>query len=199
VKFIDLHVHSVFSHGVDTPSRLLVEAKKLRIGIGLCDGRAYEHLSGIEINFRNKKELRNAIKKFENLDYIIVHGGLEKTNRLAVSDSRIDILAHPDQGRRDSGIDAFIARKASENDVAIEVNLSRLFSSRRIYRVYALMNIKRNLFLSRKYGFDIVVTSGARSRYELRKADVVCEILKSIGFENQEISRAMKKVQEIIR
>jgi ribonuclease P/MRP protein subunit RPP1 len=183
---------------VDSPSRLLHQAEELGIEIGICDGKAYECPSGVEIEAKSKQELRKSLEKFEGLDYIIVHGGEEKVNRLAVSDSRVDILAHPSLKRRDFGVDPFVARQASKNGIAIEVNLSDLISSRRSARVYAIKNIKRNLMLSRKYGFDILATTGGRSRFELRSADVVSEILALLGFNEDETLRAMEEVPERI-
>jgi|Deesub1362A_J573_1020465.scaffolds.fasta_scaffold00115_82 ribonuclease P/MRP protein subunit RPP1 len=194
MRFVDLHTHSIFSSGVDSPARLLYHAKELRIEIGICDGIRYECPSGVEVEIKGKKDLDKKVKKFDEMDYIIVHGGKESVNRAAVSDSRVGILAHPDRGRRDSGIDSFISRKAAENDVAIEVNLSSLTSTKWNARVYALKNIKRNLMLSRKYGFDIIVSTGAKSNLDLRSSDVVREILTAIGFTEEEIKMSMEEV-----
>jgi ribonuclease P/MRP protein subunit RPP1 len=178
---------------------MLYHARELGVTIGICDGLSYSCPSGVEIEANGKRDLMRKLKKFEDVGYIVVHGGKEAVNRAAVSDSRVDILAHPDRGRKDSGVDSFIGRKAAENGVAVEVNLSSLISAKWNSRAYVLRNIKRNLMLSRKYGFDLVVSTGAKSRLELREADVVAEILRAIGFTDEEIYRAMEEVpREIV-
>lgn len=194
MKFVDLHAHSILSCGVDTRERMLFHAKILGLELGLCDGKRGEYPSGIEIEATAKNEFKNRIANSKIFDYVIVHGGNEHINRLAVSDMRVDILAHPEMGRKDSGVDSFVARQAKKNDVSIEVNLRNLVFAKRNHRINALKNIKRQLMLSRKYGFDIIVTSGARSRLELRSSDGVFSLLKLIGFSESEAEAAMVTV-----
>ncbi|MFH1774805.1 MAG: RNase P subunit p30 family protein [Methanobacteriota archaeon] len=196
MKFIDLHVHSNLSSGRDSPAEMLEHAKKLGIEIGLCDGKRGEYISGVEIR-AGLEDFKNSLSK-ALLDYTIVHGGDYDINRLAASSSRVDILAHPDLGRKDSGLDAVLARKAAENSVAIEVNLGSIIKSGGSSRAHALKNIRRNLMLSRKYKFDLVAASGAKSRLELRSADGVSELLKLIGFTEEEALSAMGKIPEKI-
>lgn len=210
MKFIDLHTHSILSCGVDTQKRMLFHAKRLGVEPGLCDGHFREIPEGlrgvelkecplgIEIDASNKNELKNRLAKSNGFDYVIVHGGDERINRLAVSDRRVDILAHPERGRKDSGVDPFIARQAKKNDVSIETNLRNLIFTRGHLRVNALKNVKRHLMLSRKYGFDIIVTSGARSRLELRSSDGVSQLLKLLGFDESEAGAAMMTVPKAI-
>lgn len=195
MNFIDLHTHSMLSCGVDTQKRMLFHAKMLGVELGLCDGRSDgkrgEYLSGIEIEAKSKNELKNGLANSSGFDYVIVHGGDEDINRLAVSDKRVDILAHPERGRKDAGVDPFIARQAQKNNVAIELNLRNLIFTRGNYRVNVIKNIKRQLLLSRKYGFDIIVTSGAMSRLELRSGDGVSQLIKLLGFDESETGTAM--------
>ncbi len=200
-KFLDLHVHSIASSGVDSAARLLEEAKQLKITLGICDAQRYECASGVEIHAQSKRELKAQLQRwYRELDYIIVHGGSEEINRAAAGDERVDILAHPELGRRDSGIDTFTAREAARNSVAVEVNLRYLINSWGSARMHAIRNITRNLMLARKYEFDMIATTGAKSRYELRGAVAVFELLKVVGFEEEEAIAAMQKVpEEILR
>ncbi|WP_456474204.1 RNase P subunit p30 family protein [Candidatus Pyrohabitans sp.] len=194
--FIDLHVHSLCSRGVDSPARLLEEARILGVTPGLCDGVAHgDALSGVEIEAENKRKLAAAIRRsWQKFDYVVVHGGRAVINRAAVSDPRVDILAHPYLGRRDSGIDAVVARQATQNQVAIEIDLSTIIVSRGIARVRHLQKVRRILLLSRKYGFDVVVTSRAKSRYELRSTREAEAVLLSTGFTPEEVRRALEAV-----
>lgn len=191
-EFIDLHVHTIHSHGVDTASRMLQEAKKLGTEIGFCDGiKSNAVLSGIGIRPRNKNEFKRLVKKYrDTFDYIIVHGGSVGINRLAVKDERVDILAHASINYRDSGINPALAKEAEKNGVAIEINLREIINAKRMERVNAIRRVKMNLKLKRKYNFDLIVASGAKSRYELRGPRQVYELLKLLGLDQEEIDDA---------
>lgn len=189
MKFLDLHVHSSLSTGEDTPERMLEQARALGVEIGLCDGVRGKYPSGIEVHAKGKKEFKTKLKG--GFDYTLVHGGDYHINRLAVADKRVDILAHPDLGRRDSGVDSIIARAAGENKVAIEVSLGKIIRSRGLSRVYAIRNINRTLVLARKYKAPLIATTGAKSFIELRGADGGHHLLRLIGFEEEEAAEAM--------
>ncbi len=197
MNFIDLHVHSISSRGVDTPLRLAYHARKLGIEIGLCDGAEVRPEPGIaavgvEVRATNKGAFKAQLKTLSRrFDYVVITGGDEVSNRLAVSDDRADILAHPSIGRSNSGIDPYIAKKARENSVAVEISLGEVINSRGSQRVAALRNIKRNVMLSRKYGFELTACTGAKCRYDLRAAAGVAGILKAIGLSGPEMRGAM--------
>lgn len=186
MRFIDLHVHSSHSSGAASPEDMLKHASRIGIDIGLCDGKRYDCASGIEISDLTSKNLR------QGLDYVVVHGSEYRVNRLAVSNRRVDILAHPDFNRKDSGVDSIIAKKARENGVAIEVNLGRIINTHRTARVHTIRNVQRNLLLSRKYKFKLIVTSGAESLLGLRGATGVFELLITLGFTDNEAVDAME-------
>ncbi len=187
--FIDLHVHSINSKGVDTPTRLLYHADQLGIKIGLCDGIKYDIgvFSGIEIFAKDKKELKIKLKEARNkFDYIIANvDGIEL--RRAAVENCADILAHGE-------VDTYIARKAREKNVALEINLSKLINADPQKRISILRHIKTVLMLSNKYKFDLIVTSGAHNRYDLRAFREVYELLKAIGFSEEKALHAMYSV-----
>ncbi|WP_457554758.1 RNase P subunit p30 family protein [Candidatus Pyrohabitans sp.] len=194
--FIDLRIHSLNSGGVDSPLRIAEEAKRLGVRPGLCDGIAYEGvLSGIEVKAESRRKLVRALRSVdEKFDYVVVHGGDAGINRAATRDGRVDILAHPYRGRRDSGVDTVIARQAAKSGVAIEIDLWSIISARSFARVRQIQKVQRILMLSRKYGFDIVATSGAKSRYELRSQREAEAVLLSLGFTREEARHAMETV-----
>ncbi len=194
--FLDLRVHSINSKGVDSPSRIKKEARDLGIEVALCDGVKYEDsISGIEIDAKSKKELKKKLNSSRKFDIIVVHGGKAEINRAAVSDPRVDILAHPWLGRKDSGVDAVVAREAAENGVAIEFCLSYLLLQHQ--RLKILSNLRRIRRLKEKYNFRIVVTSGAKSRYELRNKHEIMSILHLLGFREEEIRECLLVPEKI--
>lgn len=196
MRFIDLHVHSNLSTGLDPPEKMLEHAKALKVELGLCDGVRGSYPSGVEIHPSGKRDLN--VKLREKLDYAVVYGGDYKMNRLAVMNPWVDILAHPDLDRRDPGIDTVIARAAGENRVAIEVNLGRIINSWGARRAYILKNLRRTLMLARKYGSPLIASSSAESWLELRGGDGVYHLLRLLGFEEEEAGEAMVTVPEQI-
>ncbi len=196
--FIDLRVHSINSKGVDSPSRLKKEARDLGIEVALCDGIKYDDfISGIELSARNKRELRREIISSKKFDIIVVHGGRAEINRSAVSDSRVDILAHPWLGRRDSGVDAVVAREAADNGVAIELCLSYLLIQHQ--RLKILSSLRRIKKLKDKYNFDILVTSGAKSKYDMRNKYEIASILYLLGLGEEDIKEYINLPEKLIR
>jgi ribonuclease P/MRP protein subunit RPP1 len=197
MRFIDLHVHSNLSDGFDSPEKMLGHAKNLKTILGLCDGiRGEGYPSGIEVLPVSRRDLKQKLRK--KLDYAVVAGGNYKVNRLAVAEPEVDILAHPDLGRRDAGVDAVVARAAGENKVAIEINLGRIINSSGVGRVHLLRNMKKILMLSRKYGTPLVASTEAKSWLELRGGDGIYQLLKTIGFQKEEAVEAMVDVPEQI-
>lgn len=192
MRFIDLHVHSNLSTGADSPEKMLEHAGALKVTLGLCDGARGDYPSGIELSPTSRRDLRQKLGK--KLDYAVVCGGSYRINRLAVAESRVDILAHPDLGRRDSGVDAIVARAAAENKVALEVNLGRIINTSGTGRVYVLRNIKKTLMLARKYGAPLIASTGAESWIGLRGGDGVYSLLRMIGFQEDEALDAMVTV-----
>jgi RNase P/RNase MRP subunit p30 len=206
-KFIDLHVHSIFSKGVDTPMRLAFHARELGVEIGLCDSHKFDReiltgslvASGYELTAKTKRDFKEELRSLRNeWDYVVVPGGEDIINRLAVGDNRVDVLLHPDLGRKDNGIDTFIAREARKNEVAIGVNLGGLIAAKGGYRINLCKNIQRNLELSRKYGFSLIACTGARSRYDLRTGECMFGLLVRLGFTEEEVVEALYEVPKMI-
>ena len=81
----------------------------------------------IEIVCKNPGDLKKKVQKSrKNADIIMVRGGDLKINRAACEERSIDILSQPYRSRRDTGINHVLAKKAAENNVAIEINLKNL-------------------------------------------------------------------------
>ena len=70
-----------------------------------------------------KKKIR---KNREKYDILIFKGGDHELNRKAFSEPKIDIVLHPEKGRKDSGMNHIDAQKGAENRVAIGFTLKQL-------------------------------------------------------------------------
>lgn len=117
----------------------------------------------------------------ENADVLVFRGGDEDLNRKAAEDSRIDVLLHPEKGRKDSGINHVVAEEAAMNDVAIGFDLRMLDSSSKT-RSHILRHWNRNLMLCDKYDAPYIITSGAGEKFDLRAPRDLASIIDSLGY-----------------
>jgi ribonuclease P/MRP protein subunit RPP1 len=201
--FFDLHVHA--------DEKIAKEAKRLGYnGISVVSySNEYEEdfldkfsnfdnvftiKNGIEIVANNSSSLKKEIKKFrKKADILIVQGGNLKINRMASMDSRVDIISHPFKDRRDCGLNHILAKKAAENDVAIEINLMSILSNNRSFRSKILSKYRQIIKLHRKFEFPLIFASDAHSTYDLRTPnDIIC-LLALLGLSRKEIYNVLSK------
>jgi ribonuclease P/MRP protein subunit RPP1 len=150
--------------------------------------------SGVEIYAKNPEDLKKKVQKYrEKEDVIIVNGGNLKINRAACEDPRIDILAHPYKKRRDSGINHILAKKASENEVAIELSLQSLIKTRFSLRAKLLSQFRQIIKMHRKFGFPTLISSNAYSTYDLRSPKDIITLACCFGMTNEEAEDSLWK------
>ncbi|MCD5409666.1 MAG: ribonuclease P [Methanocellales archaeon] len=200
-KYYDLHVHSL-PECVDSPSRLKLVAKRYGYAeIAITNHSGYWNevagdsiINGIEIVASNPAELRKNIEKYRpRVDILLVHGGDPKINRAAVENACVDILAHPEIGKAD-GFNHVLAKSAADNDVAIEFNLDALIRLRGGARVRALSDFRRNLKLARKFDVSVVLTSNAKSHYDMRAPREMIALAGLFGMTEEEAIQALSMV-----
>jgi len=160
-------------------------------------GKEIEILIGAEIKEDIRKNSRDALN-FS--DIIIVHGGNEKINREASECWEVDILAHPEistgkdfMNQKNSGIDHIIAKLLKEKVIAIEINFSELLNASAALRAQKIGRICQNIILARKYGVPIIITSGAKSKYELRSPKDLLSLGKLIGMSDLEAKKSLEE------
>ncbi len=131
-------------------------------------------------------------------DVLVFLGGDEELNQKAAGDSRIDIILHPERGRKDSGINHVIAEEAAENSVAIGFDLQQLMGSQK-EQSYVLGHWRRNLMLAEKYGTPYILTTGAEQIHDLRAPRDLASLIDSLGYSGKEsISRHPVEILERI-
>jgi len=141
-------------------------------------------------------EIKRKISKFrDNYTLLIFSGGNEKLNRKAVSDTRIDILLHPEKGRKDSGFDEPMAKKASKNNVALGLDFSEMPESQK-KRVHLLSKWRKNLRLCEKHNTPFLITTNPREKYDLRAPRDLKAFIDSLDYNG---AKALKKSQEIVQ
>ena len=197
--FFDFHVHN---------TQLAGEAKRLGYnGIAIIQSSKnynkpddinpqddFNIWNGVEIYAKNPDDLRKKVQKFrERSDVVIVNGGDIKINRAACEDPRVDILAHPYKNRRDSGINHVLAKKASENNVAIELSINPMIKTRLSLRAKILSQFRQILKLQRKFKFPLIITSNAYSIYDLRTPEDIIAFAGCLEMTHEEIISSLSK------
>jgi len=214
MKFYDLHVQTNLSGGKNSVEEIARFAEKLGYsGIAICDNyqgikklnelkrmikevkTSVELLPGVAILTKDKNELKTALNKVrEKVVIVIVHGGNYQINRTVCEDSRVDILAHPELGRPDSGLDRACLNLATENNVSIQINFREILYSFRKPRSYVFNHITKNIKLCNEYKTPMITCSGAQSVWDMRGPRELVSIANVLGLE---LGRAFASVTSV--
>ena len=213
MPFYDLHMHTTASIGENTLEEMASFASKLGIaGIGIVqyysgtveDVQKMEGIDAVNcimLKPSSAQELNDVAGRVRNkCEILMVHGGDYEINRAACENSVIDVLCHPELGRRDSGLDHVCMKAAADNEVAIEVNFREVLESYKIKRTYVLSAMKKNIKLARKYGANTVTTSGAVTKWGMRSGRELAAITHLLGLElGQAIDSASAVPESMVR
>ncbi len=164
----------------------------------LDDGHTTNHdikiYKGILIQARNPEDMRQKVKKFrKNVDVIMVKGGDQKINRAACEDPRVDIISKTYFNRRDCGINHVIAKKAALNEVSIELNIRHLTKTNPYLHYKVLAQFREILKLKRKFNFPLIITSSAKSIYDLHTPKDLIALSKCFGMKTEEAESALSE------
>ncbi len=155
----------------------------------------FKIFQGIEIFAKNPDDLKKKVQKFRpKVDVLIVNGGNIKINRAACENPRVDILTHPYKNRRDSGINHILAKKASENEVAIELSINSMIKTRSSVRVKTLSQFRQIMKLQRKFKFPLIIASNAHSIYDLRTPKDIITLAKCLEMTSTEAENSLSQI-----
>jgi len=208
--FYDFNTHP-YPEGSSSASRMALEAGKLGWA-GVCSLPHHEYFAGkeplpadfrifrgVEIAAANANELRKLTDRFrDRVQVLAVHGGDETINRAACEDGRADILTHPHEGGKTSGINHIIAKLAADRNVALDFCLFPVIRNKGGSRVRALSSYRANFALVRKYGVPYVITSGAMSHYDLRDPRSLIALARLFGLNEAEAVKGLSYYPEQI-
>lgn len=217
-RFYDLDIQSEISSGESEIESIVKTAEKLGFkGIAISDyaldkkdlKKLKNKISeletdldlhaGVKLKAGDESNLLEKISKFRNdVDVLIIHGGSIDINRAACGDSRVDILAHPELKRKDSGIDHVIAKKARDNNVAIQINIKQLLGTYGKTRSHILSHQKRNIELCEKFNVPMICSSGASSVYDMRGPRELASFPHILGMDIEESLKTVSEVPEKI-
>ncbi len=216
MKYYDLHVHTNLSSGENSIEEMAKTAERFGwSGIAVCDhfqdmqkfrqqqnaikearkSSGIEIFSGTELQPKNQNELgRLASKIREQVQIMVVHGGDYSINRAACQNPKVDILAHPELERTDSGLDEFCLAQARENNLAIQINFREILAGYRKPRVFILSHIAENIRLAREMKAPVIACTAAQSIWDIRDPRALASVANALGFE---LGDAIKTVSEI--
>jgi ribonuclease P/MRP protein subunit RPP1 len=213
----DLHIHSTFSFGESSLEEIVKTAKELGYrGIGFIsyplkkeeenilraeiDRISKEYSFEIYLGFEatNKLELKSLLKRRKEFDLLLVRGGSNLMNRIAVENRGVDILTHPDYERKDCGINHVLARLAKENEVAIEISFREVLNSEGLVRKNVLANHAEIVRLYKKFKFPLIVSSGALSHWQIKDPKVLISYLVTLGIEIKEAKEVLRETPKKI-
>lgn len=151
----------------------------------------------VEIRAKRASELKTAVKRVRNQAVVVMVDAADvSVARAAAEMSDVDIISH-------AFVDQTTARDAAANNVALEVNLRDILNVYGMKRANLLSKLNFNLRLARKYKTPIVLTTGARTIYEMRTPKQIQLFAQAIGFTNVEAKKAIfttpKKIVETNR
>jgi len=205
VEYYDLCIHSR-PECTDSPERLKLLSNKYGFtNIAITNHSTYwqplestDIILGIELVAKSAQMLRNLISIYrDKVTILTVHGGDERINRVACSDSRVDVLIHPESGTS-NGLNHTLAKFAKRNDVAIGFSLDYLWRHRGYYRAKLLSLQRKNFSICRKFALKIVLTSGALSLYDLKAPREVEALSRYIGMDGTESESALSTIPRTI-
>lgn len=213
-RFFDLNIHT-FPDFADSPGRMVLEAKKMGFS-GIClsslnpaniihgydvlpQVKDFELVAGIEIQADTVSTMKKTMTRLrDKADIILIGGGHDDINRAAVEDGRVDILAH--SASRGMPLNHVLAKAAADNGVALDFNTDAFIMERGGSRIRILTAMRRNVRLARKYGVHMIITSNARSHYDLRGPREMMALGMLAGMTQHEALHALSSVpQAIIR
>lgn len=129
--------------------------------------------------------------KFIRDKLIIIDGGDDIKNRLAVSSKYVDILLDPHEGRRkdglharDSGLNQVLCSLARKNHVAIGFSLCSILHANE--KAIIIGRIMQNIILCRKYKVEIVIGSFAKDQSDLRNEKDIQAFFRVLGMTGKE-------------
>jgi len=154
------------------------------------------------IDTESKEELRRQISSAHSRGkVIIVMGGDDEINRIAVDDKRVSILLSPERKRRkdfmhvrNSGLNHVLCDLASKNDVSIGIDYSDFKKMRGKEAAERLGRIMQNVELCRKSNSPVILASFGKtpsSVYDLRAFAL------SIGMTTDQAKRSLEKAKSI--
>lgn len=154
----------------------------------------------LEIKSNSINEIKKFTQKFRNkASCISVVGGDLKVNRAVLETLKCDILSRPYRKRYDCGMNHVLAKEAVKNNVAVELCFNDVLRSYLSPRSKIISNFKDIYTLYYKYGFPLVLSSRAKSVFDIKTAADFKSFFMQTGLAAEDIDSSFKTGQNILK
>jgi ribonuclease P/MRP protein subunit RPP1 len=195
MKITDACVYP-YPFGDSSVRRMALEAKALGfdrlVAADTPSGVFYgiEIYSGILIRDTAIRDLTNRIKRERNNKAVVsVQAGDNGFNRSVINLKGVHILRGLHSADKNA-FDHVAAKMASDNRVAIDLDLSPLISGRGFTRQRAMHRYRDILVLERRFEFPVTLSSHARSILDMRAVREIAGLCSLLGMDIPDVEKA---------
>ena len=158
----------------------------------VADEYGVDVVDGLEIRADDPAEASGHVGNFRpKTTVLLLHGGTTALNRFAVESDRVDVLAHPMRGRGD--FNHVLAKAATDNDVHVEFDLSRVLRDDGGPRVQALQDLRKLRELVEKYDAPYVVSAEPRTHLQMRAPRELLAVGETVGFSREQVETGLRE------
>ncbi len=153
----------------------------------------------LEIKSANINEIKKTARKFrKKASCISVIGGDLKVNRAVLENVQLDVLSRPYLRRYDSGLNHVLAKEAVKNNVAVELCFKDVLKTYLAPRSKVIANFKDIYTLYRKFDFPLILSSRAKSVFDIRTTHDFIAFFKQTGLTDSEIEKSFLTAENIL-
>ncbi|MEM3580748.1 MAG: RNase P subunit p30 family protein [Candidatus Bathyarchaeia archaeon] len=150
-----------------SPSLAEKHVKQLR---GLCQEKALDYASRLDLKPKTPKELLQLLRRFRRkYEIIAVMCDSKAVARQAAKDHRVDLLNFPSTDPHRRFFDKAEAELASNSQASLEIDMKPLLVLKGPARIRLLSTLRREATIAKDFNVPIVVSSGATSELLIRK------------------------------
>ncbi|MEM3565525.1 MAG: RNase P subunit p30 family protein [Candidatus Bathyarchaeia archaeon] len=137
---------------------------------GLCQEKAIDFASRLDLKPKTPRELLQLLRKFRRkYEIISVMCDSKAVARQAAKDHRVDLLNFPSTDSHRRFFDKAEAELASKSQVSLEIDMKLLLILKGPARIRLLSTLRRETAIAKDFHVPIVISSGAASELLMRK------------------------------
>ncbi len=167
--------------------------------VGTTSGEGGLFRKILVVESSDPEEMRKAVyKNRKKYELIAVKPLSFPVTREASRFKLVDVILDPYEGRNDIGVDHITLKFASENNIAIGLSFYNFLMTHKKERVRTLRFMRKIIQLSMKYRTPLVITSGARDKFELRGPREMMSLAINLGADFQTAQKSVSSTPESI-
>lgn len=154
---------------------------------------------GVERDFISETDWGKVKRKINSSNALtILESPSPELSSKAVKLDNLDAIISPERNRKDPGINHVIAKAAEENNTAIILQLKDILTTSK-HRMHTLSHWRTTIKLYKKYGFNLIISTGAENKAQLRNPEDINSLLKTLDIDDSKpLSENPRKMLENI-